>query len=232
MTPNLNCERRHISSITCRNSLRLSWDSVPEALIHGRRLHGMPFAPLNGMNKSNIVVLFIITFLVILPASPANANGRFNAIISGKSYHFNSTYHWNEKNVGLGIEYELFSTSMWRTTLMANAFRDSTNNMSYMAGGGLHRRLFHTDRLSGLSIYAGLNAFAMTRDDVENSRPFPGILPSLTIGNDKLGLNLTYLPRKAVEATTNSSVVDPTISGILFVQLTIGLDRLLPQRTR
>ena len=179
------------------------------------------------MNKFNPVILCVITILVALSSSPANA-GNFSAVVNGKSYHFNSTYDWNDNNIGLGIEHEFDSTTAWRTTLMANAFRDSTDNMSYMAGGGLHRRLFETDRLSGFYVYAGLNAFVMTRDDVDGSKPFPGILPSVSIGNEKVGFNLTYLPRKAVETTTNSTIVDPTISGILFVQFKVSLDQLLP----
>jgi hypothetical protein len=179
------------------------------------------------MNRSNPVCLCIVAILVALSSSPASA-GKFNAVINGKSYHFNSTYDWNDNNIGLGIEHEFDSTSAWRTTVMANAFRDSTDNMSYMAGGGLHRRLYETERLSGFYVYAGLNAFVMTRDDVDGSRPFPGILPSVSIGNEKVGFNLTYLPRQAVETTTSSTLVDPTISGILFVQFKVSLDQLLP----
>ena len=110
---------------------------------------------------------------------------------------------------------------------MANGFRDSTNNMSYMAGAGLHRRIYETHKLAGFYVYAGLNAFVMTRDDTGGD-PFPGILPSISVGNDKFGVNLTYLPRQAVEATTNSHVVDPTLSGILFMQFKVSLDQLTP----
>jgi Antimicrobial peptide resistance and lipid A acylation protein PagP len=179
------------------------------------------------MKKSNILISCIVTILVALPISPAIA-GKFNAVLNGKSYHFNSTYDWNNNNFGLGIEHEFDSQSAWRTTVMANGFRDSTDNMSYMAGAGLHRRLFETEQLSGFYISAGLNAFVMTRDDVDSSKPFPGILPSVSIGNEKIGFNLTYLPRQAVEVTTQSQIVDPTISGILFVQFKVSLDQLLP----
>jgi antimicrobial peptide resistance and lipid A acylation protein PagP len=179
------------------------------------------------MKKSNILISCIVTILVALPISPAFA-GKFNAVLNGKSYHFNSTYDWNNNNFGLGIEHEFDSQSAWRTTVMANGFRDSTDNMSYMAGAGLHRRLFETEQLSGFYISAGLNAFVMTRDDVDSSKPFPGILPSVSIGNEKIGFNLTYLPRQAVEVTTQSQIVDPTISGILFVQFKVSLDQLLP----
>ncbi len=168
-------------------------------------------------------MLCVAACLVALPTSAALA-GKFSAVVNGKSYHFNSTYDWNENNFGLGIEHEFDSKSAWRVMVMANAFRDSTDNMSYMAGAGLHRRLYETERLAGFYVQVGLNAFIMARDDVDNSKPFPGILPSMNIGNEKIGFNLTYLPRKAVEMTTNASVVDPTVSGILFIQFKVSLD--------
>lgn len=179
------------------------------------------------MKIRNVKKLALLVILFALQISPAMA-GKSSAVLSGKSYHFNSTYDWNENNFGLGLEHEFESDSAWRITVMANGFRDSTDSMTYMAGAGLHRRLFETDRMSGFYIYAGLNAFIMTRDDVEGSKPFPGILPSVSIGNEKIGFNLTYLPRQAVEATTQSEIVDPTISGVLFVQFKISLDQLLP----
>lgn len=179
------------------------------------------------MKIRNVKKLALLVILFALQISPAMA-GKSSAVLSGKSYHFNSTYDWNENNFGLGLEHEFESDSAWRITVMANGFRDSTDSMTYMAGAGLHRRLFETDRMSGFYIYAGLNVFIMTRDDVEGSKPFPGILPSVSIGNEKIGFNLTYLPRQAVEATTQSEIVDPTISGVLFVQFKISLDQLLP----
>ncbi len=179
------------------------------------------------MNKNNKLMICAATVLVALLSSAANA-GTFNAVINGKSYHFNSTHDWNENNLGLGIEHEFASQSKWRTTVMANGFRDSTDNMSYMVGAGLHRRLFETEKLSGFYISAGLNAFIMTRDDVDDSKPFPGILPSVSIGNDKIGINLTYLPKAAVEKTTKSNLIDPGISGILFLQFKVSMDLFTP----
>jgi len=179
------------------------------------------------MKKRSYSRLTIAALLLALTSSPAFA-GKFNAVVNGKSYHFNSSYEWNEDNYGFGVEHEFTQKSAWRKVAMANAFRDSTNNMSYMAGAGLHRRVYETDKLAGFYVYAGLNAFLMTRDDVNGSRPFPGILPSISVGNDKVGLNLTYMPKKAVEATTNSNMVDPTLSGILFLQFKVSMDQLLP----
>jgi len=172
----------------------------------------------------------LLSLCLLLPvlAAPAAWAGKTNAVLNGKSYHFNSSYDWNEDNYGLGVEYEFEQKSAWKKVVMANSFRDSTGEMSYMAGAGLHRRLYETDALAGFSIYAGINAFLMTREDVNGSKPFPGVLPSITIGNDHMGFNLTYLPRKAVEETVSANIVDPTISGILFLQFKVSLAQILP----
>lgn len=178
------------------------------------------------MIKGFSLSLAILALVLSLSPTPAWA-GKSHAIVNGKSYHFNSSYDWNEDNYGFGLEHEFEQRSAWKKVVMANGFRDSTDNMSYMAGAGLHRRIFETHKLAGFYVYAGLNAFIMTRDDTGGD-PFPGILPSISVGNDKFGLNLTYLPRQAVEATTNSTVVDPTLSGILFMQFKVSLDQLMP----
>ena len=179
------------------------------------------------MKKGLSILLTAVLLLGLSMSTPVWA-GKFNAVVNGKSYHFNSSYDWNENNYGFGLEHQFEQKSAWRTIAMANGFRDSTDNMSYMAGAGLHRRLYETHKLAGFYVYAGLNAFVMTRDDVNGSKPFPGILPSISIGNDKVGFNLTYMPKKAVEATTNSMMVDPTLSGILFLQFKVSMDQLLP----
>lgn len=181
------------------------------------------------MKTSKIKLLGLIATFVALHASPVVADG-FSAVVNGKSYHFNSTYDWNENNFGIGLEYQFdsHSDSAWKKIAMANGFRDSTDNMSYMAGAGLHRRLFETDKLAGFYVYAGLNAFLMTRDDVNGGKPFPGILPSISVGNDRVGLNLSYMPKTAIEQTAGATFVDPTLSGILFLQFKVSLDQLLP----
>ena len=179
------------------------------------------------MKKRLAIHVIAASLLLVLSASPVLA-GTLSAVVNGKSHHFNSTYDWNEDNYGFGVEHQFEQKSAWRTIAMANGFRDSTDNMSYMAGAGLHRRLYETHKLAGFYVYAGLNAFIMTRDDVNGSKPFPGILPSISIGNDKVGFNLTYMPKKAVEEATNSMMVDPTLSGILFLQFKVSMDQLLP----
>ena len=63
----------------------------------------------------------------------------------------------------------------------------------------------------------------MTREDVNDNRPFPGVLPSLTIGNRYAGINLTYLPVQAVERMTDTRMSDDSIKGIVFLQLKFSL---------
>ena len=97
-----------------------------------------------------------------------------------------------------------------------------------MGGAGLYRRLLETHRFSGFYIDAGINAFIMSREDVNENRPFPGVLPSVSFGNRYVGFNLTYLPMQAVQKMVNADFVDPNISGVLFVQFKISLSQLLP----
>ena len=179
------------------------------------------------MKKGFFIPSAMVALLIALSPCPAMA-GKASAVINGKSYHLNSSYDWNEDNYGFGVEYEFEQKSAWKKIIMANGFQDSNDNQSYMAGAGLHRYLYQTDALAGFHVYAGINAFLMTRKDVNGDKPFPGILPSITIGNDHVGFNLTYLPRKAVEKTVSAHLADPTISGILFLQFKVSMDQLLP----
>lgn len=175
------------------------------------------------MKRMSIVALLLLA----LTAAPARA-GTLNAVINGKSIHVDSTYEWNEANYGFGIEYEFADQSLWRPVVMANGFRDSNDEMSYFAGAGLHRRLLRTDSLGGAYLDAGLNVFVMTRRDVNDNKPFPGMLPSVTFGNRYVGFNVTYLPVSAVKNMLRVNMADPTVSGIYFLQFKVNVEQLLP----
>lgn len=170
--------------------------------------------------------LFALLFSLL--AAPALA-GEFSAVLNGRSFHVDATEDWNEYNTGLGLEYQFATRTRWKKQLMVNGFRDSNEDMSYMVGAGLYRNLFETERFEGFYIDAGINAFLMTRRDVNDNRPFPGALPSLTIGNRYVGFNLTYLPKQAVESMYDSRVLDETMSGIIFLQFKVGVSQLLPR---
>ena len=179
------------------------------------------------MNLTAALRLALLALVIAMPYSSAWA-GSFSAVLNGRSIHVDATENWNEDNVGLGLEYQFASTSRWKRQVMVNGFRDSNEDMSYMAGAGLHRTLFASERMNGLYVDAGINAFLMTRRDINDNRPFPGAVPSLTIGNRVMGVNLTYLPVKAVERLLDARMTDDTVSGIFFLQFKVGVNQLFP----
>jgi len=178
------------------------------------------------MKLHNAAKITLISLLIALPLSSA-LGGELSAVFNGKSIHVNASEDWNEDNYGLGLEYQFATQSRWKKVVMANGFRDSNEEMSYMAGVGLHRNLFATDRLNGFYLDAGISAFFMTRKDVDDNKPFPGALPSLTIGNRYAGLNLSYLPKNAIEKMYDSKMDDETISGIVFLQFKVNFGQLM-----
>lgn len=178
------------------------------------------------MNTPRRARLILGCLLTVL--APTAMAGELSAVLNGRSIHIGAAEEWNENNLGLGVEYQFASESRWKKILLANGFRDSNDSMSYMAGAGLHRTLFDTHRLGDFYVDVGVTAFVMTREDVNGNRPFPGILPSLTIGNRYAGMNLTYLPVKAVEKLTGTRMIDDSVSGIVFVQFKVSVSRLFP----
>ncbi len=151
------------------------------------------------------------------------AAGQLDLVVSGRSYHVNSEYDWNENNYGLGLEYQFDSSSRWLWSVNANAFMDSRENMSYMAGGGLKRRLFQSERAAGFYFDVGLNAFVMSRADFNDYLPFPGILPTLSFGMKNVGINLTYIPETVVRDIAKAKVRDPNVGGVFFLQFKFRL---------
>ena len=122
--------------------------------------------------KTNVSLNRVVLATILVLSSSSALAGKLSAVVNGRSYHFDSSYQWNEHNYGFGVEHQFTQASAWRRVAMVNGFRDSTDNMSYMVGAGLYRRIFETEKLAGFYVYAGLNAFLMTRDDVNGSKPF------------------------------------------------------------
>lgn len=178
------------------------------------------------MKITKILTLCIWAFILAVATTPAVAD-KLHLVINGKSFHVDSDYDWNENNYGIGVEYEFNSRSRWIKIAMANGFRDSQDNISYMAGAGLHRRLFITERFADFYVDTGINVFLMMRRDINDNRPFPGLLPSLTLGNRYGGINLSYVPKQVVHIFAKANIVDPNIDGVFFLQVKIRLDELL-----
>ena len=164
--------------------------------------------------------------MVLLAPATGVMAGDLSAVINGKSFHVGSDKDWNENNVGLGVEYQFATKSRWKTLLIAGGFRDSEENLSYMAGAGVHRNIYSSHRLDGLYVDIGLNVFLMTREYVNDGRPFPGALPSLSVGNRLVGANLTYVPRAALEDLYSRGAMDKSLRGIVFLQVKFNLTAL------
>lgn len=163
-----------------------------------------------------------LTIFLCLAAGTAAA-GQFDFVVNGRSYHINSDYDWNENNLGLGIEYEFDHSSRWIWSLHGNAFVDSADNMSYMVGGGLKRRLFQSERPAGYYFDAGLAAFVMSRADFNDYLPFPGVLPTVSFGMKNIGFNVSYVPDFIVRDIAQAKYVDPNVGGVFFLQMKFRL---------
>jgi hypothetical protein len=159
----------------------------------------------------------------------AQSNGSWDVVLNGRSVHIDAAHQWNEDNWGLGIEREFASSSPWIKVALGNAFRDSMDNPSYMAGGGLKRR-FHMGS-DDLYVDLGGIAFLMTRQNVNGNRPFPGLLPAATFGFKRVALNLTYLPESVVDRVTDSRRHDPSMKGVFFLQLKLDAALFGPGRS-
>lgn len=172
------------------------------------------------MRTKDLIRLLALGALIgiCLPASAQD----WGLIVNGKSIHVNSSKDWNERNWGLGLEREFDAQSRWVKLALVNGFKDSQNQMSYMAGGGLKRRFRLRALSDDLFVDLGVVGFMMTRDDVGGGRPFPGLLPALTFGTERASLNLTYLSESMMDSATNVTRVDPTVSGLVFVQLKLS----------
>lgn len=174
------------------------------------------------MHNSLRTTIWALVALLCISGGNAAA-GQFDLVINGRSYHVNSDYDWNEKNLGLGVEYEFERSSPWIWSLSANAFMDSQNNMSYMAGGGLKRRLFQSASPAGYYFDAGLVAFVMSRADFNDYLPFPGVLPTLSFGRQNIGFNVSYVPEFVVRDVAQAKVLDPNVGGVFFLQMKFRL---------
>ncbi|MBI1421896.1 MAG: hypothetical protein GC149_00435 [Gammaproteobacteria bacterium] len=130
--------------------------------------------------------------LLMLAVAPVKAN-EFHVILNGKAIHL-SKGNFNEKNYGLGFEYDFSPKNNWITFINGSAFKDSNNNTSNYLGGGMKRRFQLENNPKGWHADVGWIAFLMTRMDYKNDKPFPGILPVASIGKQWFALNATFIP--------------------------------------
>jgi hypothetical protein len=147
--------------------------------------------------------------LLLFTCSAVNADD-LHLIVSGKSVHLNSDTSFNEKNWGLGFEYDFEERNKWIPFITGLAFKDSLKNTSKYLGGGTKRRFLLGDDPEGMHIDAGVFAFVMTRQDYKNNDPFVGALPFISVGNSRFSVNATYVPK-----------IDPKMIAFVYFQATI-----------
>ncbi len=131
-------------------------------------------------------------------------------VINGKAYHFDRSRNFNEKNWGVGFEYDFEQKGNWIPLLTGSTFKDSNNQTSNYLGGGVKHRFMLGSGDTGLHIDAGVVAFLMTRKDYNSERPFFGALPFISVGNEYVAVNATYIPK-----------ISPKHASLLYFQLMI-----------
>jgi len=129
---------------------------------------------------------------ILLLAFQASAD-EFHVIINGKAIHL-SDGNYNEKNYGLGFEYDFKPSNNWIKFANGSTFKDSNNQTSNYLGGGIKRRYELENEPNGWHVDVGVIAFLMTRHDYKDNSPFFGALPVLSVGKDWYALNATYIP--------------------------------------
>ena len=153
-----------------------------------------------------------LVWLVILLYSDVGVAQQLHVVINGKAYHFDNKRDWNEKNYGLGFEYDFAPRGNWIPLLTGSSFKDSNSHTSRYLGAGIKRRFLFGKDPKGLHLDVGVVGFAMTRRDYNNNDPFLGALPFVSLGNEFVAINATYIPK-----------VHPKFVSLLYFQLMIRL---------
>ncbi|MBL1261122.1 MAG: hypothetical protein COB33_011380 [Thiotrichaceae bacterium] len=158
-------------------------------------------------------VALLLAMLFLLASQAVTADG-YSLILNGKSIHKEEPKKdsFNEKNWGFGLQYDYkIYQGHWQPYLTTSIFKDSFEENSFYAGGGVMRRFTLNKIHPSLNFDAGLVGFVMSRKDHNNRRPFLGVLPAFSFGTDKVALNISYVPK-----------VEPKLIPLWFIQLKIS----------
>jgi hypothetical protein len=126
--------------------------------------------------------------LLSFAASAAPGASAWYLHANGSSYHFNRR-DLNEENWGVGVTYAFDVEARWGWAIEADYFKDSFGDPSGYAGGSFRRRFKYAD--------VGLLGFVMYRESAEDnigSKVFPGVLPFVEVGTDRIRLRTAYIP--------------------------------------
>jgi palmitoyl transferase len=137
-------------------------------------------------------------------------HGSPTLLLSGYSYHLRSTYDaehlakLNEEAWGLGYAKAIDDAKTDWHALYGLAFRDSHDNIQAMVGYGWQT---YWGPPAGLKVGAGLTAFIVSRPDIANGIPVPGILPLLSVRYDRAQLLIAPIPKVSQGTTGNGNVI-------------------------
>jgi hypothetical protein len=161
-----------------------------------------------------IAAIAIIAFAALF-ISPVSRAEQLSLLVNGKAIHLGEMegVKFNEENWGAGLQYDFDITEdNWIPFVTASGFLDSNENPSYYAGGGALKRFDLGSPGSGYHVDVGGIAFLMTREGFNDHKPFFGALPAMTIGTDRLAVNVSFIPK-----------VHPKTVALFFFQLKVGL---------
>ena len=137
-------------------------------------------------------VASLVLTLMLFVSIPAAAD-ELQVIISGKAMHMGQT-NQNEKNYGLGLQYDFQPYRLWIPLLNMASFKDSNNNMSKYIGAGIKRRYRVRSDRQRLNFDIGVAGLVMERPEYNNNDPFIGAIPFVSLIDEWGGVNATYVP--------------------------------------
>lgn len=148
--------------------------------------------------------------------STATAEEKIYVVINGisKHHHVNNASFPNgpnEKNWGLGVEYE-FPKETYSLRWVANTgfYKDSLGGTAFYIGGAGLIPVYNKDDFRILTGVGG-NLFYSAR--YNQSNPFVALFPVVNIGTQQYSVNLVVIPRVA-------QFID---AGVVFAQLKVGI---------
>lgn len=171
-------------------------------------------------NHKSVFFAISLLFLFSLFCVQSVRAGELHFVLNGKSIHLKEKpgLDLNEHNLGVGFQYEFNNVyKNWVPFLNAGGFSDSFEEPSYYVGGGIVRRYKFRNQLVNFHMDAGLTAFMMTKSDINDNEPFPGMLPMVSFGNKYAALNVTYIPKVSDHRNATE---------LWFMQLKVRLGRL------
>jgi len=142
--------------------------------------------------KTFILSIFMYIFSISIVYS-----GDLSFIPYSKSIHLKSKENIiNEDNWSIGFQYDFGDiTNKWNKFVNIACFKDSIDNNSYYVAGGITRRFMISKKMKYLHIDTGFIGLLMTREDYFDNKIFPLILPLISVGTDKIAINISYVPK-------------------------------------